>query len=167
MTQPTSAVSLRITEEDLALLDARVGMDGARNRSDVVRLAIQEFLHNQPLLADMKSIRILNRIVEWTRNGLWYEADQRHAEIFVKDLDLLNHKVRCEVPGERTAYEEEDEEALPEAFKYSRNVGRNTKVGAAKTDTRLGWVGGGVFFVFSSVFMLCSLWNPWLNLQKT
>ena len=44
MTQPTSAVSLRITEEDLALLDARIGMDGARNRSDVVRLAIQEFL---------------------------------------------------------------------------------------------------------------------------
>ena len=29
MSQPTSAVSLRITEEDLALLDARVGMDGA------------------------------------------------------------------------------------------------------------------------------------------
>ena len=58
MTQPTSAVSLRITEEDLALLDARIGMDGARNRSDVVRLAIQEFLHNQPLLADMKTIRI-------------------------------------------------------------------------------------------------------------
>ena len=58
LSQPTSAVSLRITEEDLALLDARVGMDGARNRSDVVRLAIQEFLHNQPLLTGMKSIRI-------------------------------------------------------------------------------------------------------------
>ena len=58
MSQPTSAVSLRITEEDLALLDARVGLDGARNRSDVVRLAIQEFLHNQPLLTGMKSIRI-------------------------------------------------------------------------------------------------------------
>ena len=58
MSQPTSAVSLRITEEDLALLDARVGMDGARNRSDVVRLAIQEFLHNQPLLTGMRSIRI-------------------------------------------------------------------------------------------------------------
>ncbi len=58
MTQPTSAVSLRITEEDLALLDARVGLDGARNRSDVVRLAIQEFLHNQPKLTGMKSIRI-------------------------------------------------------------------------------------------------------------
>jgi Arc/MetJ-type ribon-helix-helix transcriptional regulator len=58
MTQPTTALSLRITDEDLALLDARVGMDGARNRSDVVRLAIQEFLHNQPLLADMKTIQI-------------------------------------------------------------------------------------------------------------
>ena len=35
---------------------------------------------------DLKSIRILNRIIEWTQDGLWYEADQRHAEIFVKDL---------------------------------------------------------------------------------
>ena len=42
----------------LALLDARVGLDGARNRSDVVRLAIQEFLHNQPKLTGMKSVRI-------------------------------------------------------------------------------------------------------------
>ena len=63
---------------------------------------------------DLKSIRILNRIVEWTQDGLWYEADQRHAEIFVKDLGLDQHKVRCEVPGEKLTYEEEDEELLPE-----------------------------------------------------
>ena len=62
---------------------------------------------------DLKSIRILNRIVEWTQDGLWYEADQRHAEIFVKDLGLDQHKVRCEVPGEKLTYEEEDDEPLP------------------------------------------------------
>ena len=58
MSQPTTAVSLRITEEDLALLDAQVGLKGSRNRSDVVRMAIQEYLHNRPLLQDMETIRI-------------------------------------------------------------------------------------------------------------
>ena len=48
MSQPTSAVSLRITEEDLALLDAQVGLKGSRNRSDVVRMAIQELPPQPP-----------------------------------------------------------------------------------------------------------------------
>ena len=58
MTTPSNLVSLRITEEDLAQLDARVGLEGARNRSDVIRLAIQQFLKGQPLLAGMDSVRI-------------------------------------------------------------------------------------------------------------
>lgn len=58
MSQRTTAVSLRISDEDLGLLDDRVGTSGTRNRSDVVRLAIQEYLHNQPKLQDMQSIRI-------------------------------------------------------------------------------------------------------------
>ena len=66
-----------------------------------------------PGVNDQKSIRILNRILEWSQDGLWYEADQRHAEIFVKDLGLDHDKVRSELPGERLAYEEEDEELLP------------------------------------------------------
>jgi hypothetical protein len=40
------------------LLEARVGIDGARNRSDVIRMAIQQFLKGQPLLTGMDSIRI-------------------------------------------------------------------------------------------------------------
>lgn len=92
MTQPTSAVSLRITEEDLALLDARIGMDGARNRSDVVRLAIQEFLHNQPLLADMKTIRIPLGRSDQHRLGQLYElhgitkehAAQEGLKLYIK-----------------------------------------------------------------------------------
>ena len=37
---------------------------------------------------DTRSVRILNRIVEWTGKGLKYEADQRHAEIIVRELGL-------------------------------------------------------------------------------
>ena len=42
----------------MSLLDARVGLDGARNRSDVIRAAIRLFLDGQPLLPDMDTITI-------------------------------------------------------------------------------------------------------------
>ncbi|RJV00698.1 MAG: ribbon-helix-helix protein, CopG family [Candidatus Poseidoniales archaeon] len=58
MTTPSTLVSLRITEEEMSLLDSRVGLDGARNRSDVIRAAIRSFLEGQPLLPDMDTITI-------------------------------------------------------------------------------------------------------------
>jgi metal-responsive CopG/Arc/MetJ family transcriptional regulator len=58
MTSPSTLVSLRITDEEMSLLDARVGLDGARNRSDVIRAAIRLFLEGQPLLPDMGTITI-------------------------------------------------------------------------------------------------------------
>ena len=58
MVTPSSHISLRINEEDLMLLDAKIGQLGARNRSDVVRLAIQEYLRGQPRLPDMDTIKI-------------------------------------------------------------------------------------------------------------
>ena len=98
MTQPTTAVSLRITEEDLALLDARVGFDGARNRSDVVRLAIQEFLHNQPLLADMKSIRITLGRHDQLQLGKLYELQGTTPEVAAQEgLKLYIKKATAEL----------------------------------------------------------------------
>jgi len=58
MNTPSTLVSLRITDEEVALLDARIGLDGARNRSDVIRAAIRSFLEDQPLLPDMDTITI-------------------------------------------------------------------------------------------------------------
>lgn len=58
MNTPSTLVSLRITDEEVALLDSRIGLDGARNRSDVIRAAIRSFLEDQPLLPDMDTITI-------------------------------------------------------------------------------------------------------------
>ncbi|MEC7097788.1 MAG: ribbon-helix-helix domain-containing protein [Candidatus Thermoplasmatota archaeon] len=58
MVAPSSHISLRINEEDLMLLDAKIGQFGARNRSDVVRLAIHEYLRGQPRLPEMETIKI-------------------------------------------------------------------------------------------------------------
>ena len=35
---------------------------------------------------DLKKMRVLNRIFEWTDGGITYEPDARHAEIIVRDL---------------------------------------------------------------------------------
>ena len=40
------------------LLDAKIGPFGARTRSDVVRLAIHEYLRGQPRLPEMETIKI-------------------------------------------------------------------------------------------------------------
>ena len=55
-----------------------------------------------------QSIMILNRITEWNQDGLWYEADQRHAEIILRELALEGNQVRSEFPGEKVTYSEVD-----------------------------------------------------------
>ena len=42
--------------------------------------------------------------------GVWYEADQRHAEIIVRELALEGNKVKSEMTGEKVTMNEEDEE---------------------------------------------------------
>ena len=45
-----------------------------------------------PGSAHSKSIRVLNRVLSWTPEGIAYEADQRHADIVVSTLGLENSK---------------------------------------------------------------------------
>ena len=40
----------------------------------------------------LKQVRILNRVISWQADGIVYEADQRHAEIIVNELELQNAK---------------------------------------------------------------------------
>ena len=49
--------SLRISEEHLMLLDQRVGFDGMRNRSDLIRAAIQYYLDSTPSNADVRTVK--------------------------------------------------------------------------------------------------------------
>ncbi len=47
-----------------------------------------------------RQVRILNRVVSWSEEGLQYEADQRHAEIMVEQLGLEKAKPLA-TPGTR------------------------------------------------------------------
>ena len=85
MTAPSNLVSLRITVEDMAMLDARVGMDGARNRSDVIRQAIQQFLNGQPLVQGMDSVRIPLGHGDKRSLGFLYELQGTTPEIAAQE----------------------------------------------------------------------------------
>ena len=62
---------------------------------------------------DTGSIRILNRIVEWTGKGLRYEADQRHADIIVKELGLSGSRTKpVGSPGWQSKDQNNDKEEL-------------------------------------------------------
>ena len=50
---------------------------------------------------DDKSIRILNRVVTWTEEGIEYEADQRHAEIIIKGLGMQAESKGVATPGNK------------------------------------------------------------------
>ena len=90
MTAPSNLVSLRITEEDLMMLDARVGLEGARNRSDVIRQAIQQFLNGQPLVQGMDSVRIPLGHGDKRSLGLLYELQGTTPEIAAQEGLSLN-----------------------------------------------------------------------------
>ena len=37
---------------------------------------------------DLQQVRVLNRVLTWTKDGISYEADPRHAEIVIDELGL-------------------------------------------------------------------------------
>ena len=60
---------------------------------------------------EVKEIRILNRVLRWEENGISWEADQRHAELIVQQLGLIEARAVTS-PGSK---DEERRETISEA----------------------------------------------------
>ena len=54
-----------------------------------------------PKAKDEKQIRILNLKFTWKDTGIEYEADQRHAEIVMKELGLQEDSREVFAPGDK------------------------------------------------------------------
>jgi len=59
---------------------------------------------------DDREVRVLNRVVRWTSEGIIYEADPRHAELLVRDLEAKGVSVKT--PGAKEEKSEEADEPL-------------------------------------------------------
>ena len=72
---------------------------------------------------DLKEMSILNRVIEWTSEGIIYEADQRHADIIIRDLGLEQSNPVV-TPGEKKELKEDQPLSPGEASVYRAIVAR-------------------------------------------
>ena len=84
----------------------------------------------------MNNLRILNRVIEWTEEGIRYDADQRHAEIMVRDMGLNVTSKSHTTPGTNEKGKEvKDERLSPEmTSRYRAWVARANYLSQDRSD---------------------------------
>ena len=90
-----------------------------------------------PGKGDVKEMRILNRIVCWTEDGIEYEGDQRHVEICLREPRLGEESKELAIPCEKaSSIFEGDEEYLDAkgGTKYRGLTARLNYLGQDRTD---------------------------------
>ena len=96
--------------DDFTMLGNEESLDWFRNKINE-RFEVKIRGRLGPSEGDGKSIRILNRVVEWTNSGISYEADQRHAEIIVRQLGLEKESRSLSTPGVKLEEKQEEHDA--------------------------------------------------------
>ena len=67
-------------------------------------------------------MRVLNRVVQWTREGIEHEADQRHADILVTELALGRERERArESPRRGFHPRRENREGTQVCWKWTKD----------------------------------------------
>ena len=85
--------SIRLDADTMQELDMLVGQNGLNNRSDVIRLAIQQLLHGQAKLPGMKSVRIpIGRQMERHLASLYELYGVSHEQAASEGLVLYTQK---------------------------------------------------------------------------
>ena len=73
-------------------------------------------------------------MIEWKEDGIHYEADQRHAEIIIGQMNLGDESRSVNTPGQKVA-DLEDEELTPEESRMYRGmVARANYLGQDRSD---------------------------------
>ena len=84
---PTRDITLVVHGDDFSFLGYDPDLDWCKQIMESA-YEIKDRGRLGPDSTDSKHIRILNRCLEWRRDGLFYEADPRHSEIIVTELGL-------------------------------------------------------------------------------
>ncbi len=93
MSGQSTLTSIRLDADTLQGLDMLIGQNGLNNRSDVIRLAIQQLLHGQPKLPGMKSVRVpIGRQMELQLASLYELYAVTHEQAASEGLQLYVDK---------------------------------------------------------------------------
>ena len=66
----------------------------------------------------------MNRVVEWREDGIYYEADQRHAEIIIATLGLESNSKSVSTPGRKGSEQVDTKLEEAQASTYRALVAR-------------------------------------------
>ena len=120
--------------DDFTILASEENLDWFRKRI-AERFEVKFRGRIGPSERDEKSIRILNRILTWTKDGIEYEADQRHAETVAKACEGKTRKVST--PGEKEDGSDLQDEILMEpneASEYRARCARANYLAQDRSD---------------------------------
>ena len=93
MSGQSTLTSIRLDADTLQGLDMLIGQNGLNNRSDVIRLAIQQLLHGQPKLPGMKSVRVpIGRQMELQLASMFELYGVTHEQAASEGLQLYIDK---------------------------------------------------------------------------
>ncbi len=93
MSGQSTLTSIRLDADTLQGLDMLIGQSGLNNRSDVIRLAIQQLLNGQAKLPGMKSVRIpIGRHMERHLASLYEMYGVSHEQAASEGLLLYTQK---------------------------------------------------------------------------
>lgn len=93
-------VRVVIHGDDFTILGSEVELDWFRDRI-VEKFEVRSRARLGPEDNDDKAVRLLNRVIEWTPEGIRYESDQRHTELIMRDLGLKGSSNAVVTPGGR------------------------------------------------------------------
>ena len=66
----------------------------------------------------------MNRVIEWRADGIWYEADQRHADLIVQGLGLDDRSKPAPTPSVATRAADEEPLFVDQSVMYRALVAR-------------------------------------------
>ena len=93
MVAPRNLISLRLSEEELAAIDQRIGLDGVRNRSDLLRKALATFLADAPELPGQEKVSVLLGATQREQLRILYQLTGDDANQILK-IALQEYLIR-------------------------------------------------------------------------
>jgi hypothetical protein len=130
---PVKEIRVAIHGDDFTSLGEAVNLDWLQKElKKHFELKVRGRIGPSP--KDDKCIRLLNRIFQWTPEGITWEADQRHAEIVVQQLGLDEKTKPVNTTGNKNKEVDEEELESEQATQYRAMTARCNYLSQDRSD---------------------------------
>ena len=119
MSGNSNVITLRLSDDELAAIDQRIGLDGVKNRSDLLRRALGTYLSDSPELPGQSKVSIVLGAEVRKQLKLLYQITGNEADSIIKIAlhDYLNRSVE-QIDNLTAKLEERAQNAVDEVSKH-------------------------------------------------